>query len=98
MYEYARSNKENAYEYVRYCKTNEAQQYSKGKQVIFDLPLDLKELWCDNPAKRASTQGGGQTRRNFNQCEVLAGRSITCTVSYAVLHNQTAMFEIAYKK
>ncbi len=45
-YKYAWSNKENAYEYVRYCKTNEAQQYSKGKQVTFDLPSDLKELWC----------------------------------------------------
>ena len=59
-YEYARSNKENAYEYARYFKMNEAQQYSKGKQVTFDLPLNLKELWCDNPAKRASAQGGAK--------------------------------------
>ncbi len=98
MYEYAWSNKENTYEYTRYCKTNMAQHYSKGKQVTFDLPSDLKELWCDNPAKKASTQGGGQTRWNFNQCEVLAGRSTTCTVSYVVLHNQTGMFKIAYNK
>jgi hypothetical protein len=37
------ANKESAYKHVRYCKTNEAQQYSKGKQVTFDLPLDVKE-------------------------------------------------------
>ncbi len=37
------TNKENAYKYARYCKTNKAQQYSKGKQVTFDLPLDVKE-------------------------------------------------------
>jgi hypothetical protein len=78
-YEYARSNKENAYEYARYCKTNKAQQYSKGKQVTFDLPLDLKELWCDNPAKRAFTQGGGQTRRNFNVPYIICGTSMFLT-------------------
>jgi hypothetical protein len=37
------TNKKSAYKYARYCKTNEAQQYSKGKQVTFDLPLDMKE-------------------------------------------------------
>jgi hypothetical protein len=37
------TNKESAYEYARYCTTNKAQQYSKGKQVTFDLPLDVKE-------------------------------------------------------
>ncbi len=37
------TNKESVYKYGRYCKTNEAQQYSNGKQVIFDLPLDVKE-------------------------------------------------------
>ncbi len=37
------TNKESAYEYARYCKTNKAQQYSKGKQVTFDLPSDVKE-------------------------------------------------------
>ncbi len=37
------TNKESVYEYARYCKTNEAQQYSKGKQVTFDLPSDMKE-------------------------------------------------------
>ncbi len=60
---------------ARYCKTNEAQQYSKGKQVTFDLSLDLKELWCDIPAKRASTQGGGQTHWNFNVRSWLVGVS-----------------------
>jgi hypothetical protein len=37
------TNKESAYKYARYCKRNEAQQYSKGKQVTFDLPSDVKE-------------------------------------------------------
>ncbi len=37
------TNKESACESVRYCKTNEAQQYSKGKQVTFDLPSDVNE-------------------------------------------------------
>jgi hypothetical protein len=40
MYEYARLRIRATDEY---CKTNEAQQYSKGKQVTFDLPLDMKE-------------------------------------------------------
>jgi hypothetical protein len=78
-YKYAWSNKENAYEYTWYCKTNEAQQYSKGKQVTFDLPLDVKEPWCDNPAKRASTQGGGQTHRNFNVPYIICGTSMFLT-------------------
>ncbi len=37
------TNKESAYKYAWYFKTNKAQQYSKGKQVTFDLPSDMKE-------------------------------------------------------
>jgi hypothetical protein len=37
------TKKESAYEYAWYYKRNKAQQYSKGKQVTFDLPLDVKE-------------------------------------------------------
>jgi hypothetical protein len=54
------TNKESAYEYARYCKANEAQQYSKGKQVTFDLPLDVNEhtsLDVHQPAPNKMVRG-----------------------------------------
>ncbi len=61
------THKESAYEYARYCKTNEAQQYSKGKQVTFDLPLDVKErtsLDVHQPAPIPGIQGSKTTEKN----------------------------------
>ncbi len=37
------------------------------------------QVWCDNPAKRASTQGGGQTRWNFNVPYIICGTSMFLT-------------------
>ncbi len=85
------TNKESAYKYARYCKTNEAQQYSKGKQVTFDLPLDVKEhtsLVVHQPAPIKMVRGHAWSPGIYRALR-LRGRSLDVAWERVFIHPLT---------
>ncbi len=85
------SNKESAYKYARYCKTNVTQQYSKGKQVTFDLPLDMKErksLDVHQPARIKMVRGHAWSPGIYRALR-LRGKSLDVAWERAFIHPLT---------
>ncbi len=85
------TNKESVCEYARYCKMNKAQQYSKGKQVTFDLPLDVKErtsLDLHQPAPIKMVRGRAWSPGIYRALR-LRGKSLDVAWERAFIHPLT---------
>jgi hypothetical protein len=85
------TNKESAYEYAQYCETNKTQQYSKGKQVTFDLPLDVKEctsLDLHQPAPIKMVRGRAWSPGIYRALR-LRGKSLDVAWERALIHPLT---------